>query len=149
MYLNAFRSQRRAVIVGAALGAVTAVLAACTTYGKKPVADSTSSAPPEESGSAATPSDPQQLARTTDVPVGSAVIVDDIVIAQPKAGTFTGLSSICTHAGCNVSEVVDGAIVCPCHGSKFNLDGTVAKGPATKPLAAKPVSVQGDWIISG
>ncbi len=149
MHFGAFRSRRRTVIVGAGLGAVAAVLAGCTTYGKAPVAENTSSAPPEGSGSSANPSSPKQLAKTADVPVGSGVIVDDIVITQPTAGTFTGLSSVCTHAGCNVSEVVANAIVCTCHGSKFNLDGTVANGPATKPLAAKPVVVQGDSIVAG
>jgi len=149
MHFGAFRSRRRTVIVGAGLGAVAAVLAGCTTYGQAPVAENTSSAPPEGSGSSANPSSPKQLAKTADVPVGSGVIVDDIVITQPTAGTFTGLSSVCTHAGCNVSEVVANAIVCTCHGSKFNLDGTVANGPATKPLAAKPVVVQGDSIVAG
>ena len=149
MDLEAFRARRRTVIVGASLGAVTAVLAACTTYGKKPAAESTTSAPAQASGSSATPSGPKQLAKTADVPVGSGVIVDDIVITQPTAGTFTGLSSVCTHAGCTVSEVVEGAIVCACHGSKYNLDGTVANGPATKPLEAKPVAVQGDSIVAG
>ena len=152
MDLEAFRARRRTVIVGASLGAVTAVLAACTTYGKKPVAESTTTAPPQASGpsgSSATPSGPKQLAKTADIPVGSGVIVEDIVITQPTAGTFTGLSSVCTHAGCTVAEVVDGAIVCTCHGSKYNLDGTVANGPATKPLEAKPVAVQGDSIVAG
>ena len=149
MNFEAFRTRRRTVILGAGLGAVTTALAACTTYGKKPAAESTSSTPAQGSETPAPPSGPKQLAKTADVPVGSGVIVDDIVITQPTAGTFTGLSSVCTHAGCNVSEVVDGVIVCPCHGSKFNLDGTVAKGPATKPLAAKPVAVQGDSIVAG
>ena len=149
MNFEAFRTRRRTVILGAGLGAVTTALAACTTYGKKPAAESTSSTPAQGAGSPATPSGPKQLAKTVDVPIGSGVIVDDIVITQPTAGTFTGLSSVCTHAGCNVSEVVDGAIVCPCHGSKFNLDGTVAKGPATKPLTAIPVAVQGDSIVAG
>ena len=149
MNFEAFRTRRRTVILGAGLGAVTTALAACATYGKKPAAESTSSAAPQTSGSTAAPSGPKQLAKTADVPVGSGVIVDDIVITQPTAGTFTGLSSVCTHAGCTVSEVVDGAISCTCHGSKFNLDGTVANGPATKPLEAKPVAVQGDSIVAG
>ncbi len=89
------------------------------------------------------------LAKVADVPVGSGVIVDDIVITQPLAGEFTGLSAVCTHKGCNVDRVADGVIVCPCHGSKFNLDGTVANGPATKPLEAKAIVVQGDSIVEG
>jgi len=149
MHFETFRSRRRTVIVGAGLGAVTAVLAACTTYGKKPAAESATSAPAQGSGSTATPSGPKELAKTADVPVGSGVIVDDVVVTQPAAGDFKGFSSVCTHAGCNVSEIVDGVIVCPCHGSKFNLDGSVANGPATKPLEAKAVAVQGDSIVEG
>jgi Rieske Fe-S protein len=148
MHLESFRSARRTVIVGAGLGAA-AVLAACTTYGKKPAAESSTSALAQSSGSTATPSGAKALAKTADVPVGSGVIVDDIVVTQPSAGDFKGFSSVCTHAGCNVSEIVDGVIVCPCHGSKFNLDGSVAGGPATKPLEAKPVAVQGDSIVEG
>ena len=83
------------------------------------------------------------------MPVGSGVIVDDVVITQPTAGDFKAFSSKCTHKGCAVNKVADGTIDCPCHGSKFNLDGTVAKGPATKPLETKDISVQGDSIVLG
>ncbi len=75
------------------------------------------------------------------------MIVDDIVITQPVAGEFKGFSSSCTHKGCAVNKVADGTIDCPCHGSKFNLDGSVAKGPATEPLEAKQISVEGDSIV--
>ena len=85
----------------------------------------------------------QRIAKTADVPVGSGVIVDDVVITQPTAGEFKGFSSTCTHKGCAVNKVADGTIDCPCHGSKFNLDGTVAKGPATEPLETKAVIGRG------
>jgi Rieske Fe-S protein len=146
MMLEAFRSRRRTVILGAGLGVVTAALAACSTYGKPAASSSSSSAPAEKPGSSAAPS---ALAKTADVPVGGGVIAGDTVVTQPTAGVFKGLSSTCTHRGCTVSEIVDGTIDCPCHGSKFNLDGTVAKGPATKPLEAKAITVQGDSIVAG
>jgi Rieske Fe-S protein len=87
--------------------------------------------------------------KTSDVPVGSGVIVDDIVVTQPSAGVFKAFSAKCTHAGCMVNKVADGTIDCPCHGSKFNLDGSVANGPAATPLGAKRVVVEGDSIVLG
>jgi Rieske Fe-S protein len=83
------------------------------------------------------------------VPVGSGVIVGEVVVRQPSAGVFKGFSAKCTHAGCTVNKVADGTIDCPCHGSKFNLDGSVANGPATKPLETQAVTVQGDSIVIG
>jgi Rieske Fe-S protein len=62
---------------------------------------------------------------------------------------FKGFSAVCPHAGCNVSKVENGNIVCPCHGSRFSLEGAVVQGPATDPLEAKAVSVQGDSIVAG
>jgi Rieske Fe-S protein len=144
------RVPRQKVIVGAGLGLVAAALAACTTYGKKPEAsgDTATTAAPATGGPGA-PVPANALAKTADVPVGSGVIIDDTVVTQASAGVFKGFSSTCTHAGCTVAEVADGTINCPCHGSKFNLDGTVANGPATKPLEAKTVTVQGDSIVLG
>lgn len=45
-------------------------------------------------------------------------------------------SSTCSHLGCSI-QLNDGAkrFDCPCHGSEFNLDGSVLKGPAAAPLA--------------
>ena len=153
MSLADLRIPRQKVIVGAGLGLIAAALAACTTYGKKPEASgdtattTTEAAPGTSAPGPAAPANP--IATTAEVPVGSGVIVDDIVVTQPSAGEFKGFSAICTHKGCTVDEVADGTINCPCHGSKFNLDGSVANGPATKPLEAKAVSVQGDSIVLG
>jgi len=151
MNISEFPISRQKVLLGAGLGLVTAVVAACSTYGKKDDAASESSATsaaPTESGGGAAPAG-KALAKTADVPVGSGVIVGEVVVTQPTAGVFKGFSAKCTHKGCLVDKVADGTIDCPCHGSKFNLDGTVAHGPAAKPLEAQNVTVQGDSIVLG
>lgn len=135
-------ASRRHVVAGAGLGLLTAVLAACTTYGRKPTDSSGAPAAAEATPGAA-------LVRTADVPVGSGIIVGNTVVTQPTAGTFTGLSSTCTHAGCTVNEIQDAEIVCPCHGSRFHLDGTVARGPASQPLEARTIDVRGGEIFAG
>ncbi|MEV6069141.1 Rieske (2Fe-2S) protein [Nocardia sp. NPDC052001] len=89
------------------------------------------------------------LARTSDIPVGSGVIIGNTVVTQPNPGNFIGLSVICTHLGCAVNDISGGTVNCPCHGSKFNLDGSVAAGPATRALDPREVSVQGEWLVSG
>lgn len=155
MHTEEFRVSRQRVLVGAGLGLAATVLAACTTYGKKPAATgdpsaaSTTAGASPATGGPTPPAAANAIAKISDVPVGSGVIIDDIVLTQPSAGVFKGLSAICTHAGCTVSEVQDGTINCPCHGSRFNLDGSVANGPASRPLDAKAVSVQGDSIVLG
>ena len=87
-------------------------------------------------------------APTSDIPVGSGKIFPDAqaVITQPTAGRYQAFSSICTHAGCPVTEVTD-AIGCRCHGSRFSLtDGSVLAGPALTPLPARQVTVAGDTV---
>ena len=135
MNIGEFPISRQKVLLGAGLGLVTAVVAACSTYGKKPEAPAAPAA--------------NVIAKTADVPVGSGLIVDKIVVTQPVAGQFKGFSATCTHKGCTVDKIADGTIDCPCHGSKFNLDGSVAKGPAQKPLEVQAIAVEGDSIVLG
>ncbi len=145
--LEDFNPPRRVVIAGAGLGLLATTVAACSTSGTSSAGSTASSSPAAPATSAAPASG--ALAKTADVPVGSGVILENLVITQPSAGVFKGFSPICTHAGCTVSQITDGKIICPCHHSEFNLDGTVAKGPAKKPLEAKTVAVQGDSIVAG
>jgi Rieske Fe-S protein len=144
---------RRSVLAGACVTCATAV-AGCATYGPPSApaqapapAPAPSAAPggaaPTEGGAPAVAA----LAQVADVPVGGGVIVGDTVITQPKAGEFKAFSTVCTHQGCAVSEIVDGTINCTCHGSKFSVeDGERTAGPATKPLPAKEITVDGDAI---
>jgi Rieske Fe-S protein len=149
MHLDEIKQPRRNVIAGAGLGLAATAVTACSTYGNKPEATATTSAPAETSGAPGAPAPAAALTKTADVPVGSGVIVDDTVVTQPTAGVFKGFSTVCPHRGCNVSKVENGTIDCPCHGSKFNLEGAVVNGPATSPLKPKAVSVQGDSIFAG
>jgi Rieske Fe-S protein len=89
-----------------------------------------------------------ELGAASEVPVGGGVVFADqkVVVTQASRDNFQGFSAVCTHQGCTVAEVVDGTINCPCHGSKFNLDGTVANGPATKPLPPMKIEVKGGSI---
>lgn len=84
------------------------------------------------------------------VPVGGGVIVDEVVITQPVAGTFVAFDATCPHLGCAVRAIAAGTINCFCHGSRFRIaDGSVAGGPAPAPLTPLPVEVDGESVRVG
>jgi Rieske Fe-S protein len=110
-----------------------------------------------EDGGSGTPSDTaegagspgQELLSVADVPVGGGRILgaEEIVVTQPEQGEFKAFSAICTHQRCLVSEVADGTINCPCHGSRFRVaDGSVERGPATRPLPEERITVDGNTV---
>lgn len=143
MEIDELQVPRKTVLAGAGLGLAAAALAACSSGDGGGEAGSTSAAGDTATSDAA----PAALTSTADVPVGSGVIVGDVVVTQPVAGDFKAFSAVCTHSGCLINKVADGTIDCPCHGSKFSLDGAVVNGPATRPLDTISVEVQGDSII--
>ncbi|MGW5478417.1 FAD-dependent oxidoreductase [Streptomyces sp. NPDC004008] len=56
-------------------------------------------------------------------------------VARDEVGQLRALSARCTHLGCLVAfNRAEQAWECPCHGSRFGLDGRVLQGPATRPL---------------
>ncbi|MFD9945586.1 Rieske (2Fe-2S) protein [Nonomuraea sp. NPDC059023] len=92
----------------------------------------------------------KEIAKAADVPVGGGKVISKwkIVVTQPTAGVYKAFSAACTHKGCAVASPKEGVMTCPCHGSEFDAnDGKCLKGPATAPLAAYQVKLQGDGII--
>lgn len=69
------------------------------------------------------------------------------------AGGVLAYSAICTHQGCDVKTWLskEKALVCYCHSSKFALldAGAVVGGPATRPLPAIPLTLDGDQLVIG
>jgi cytochrome b6-f complex iron-sulfur subunit len=67
-------------------------------------------------------------------PMGSVTYVPQIEawVIRDEAGLYA-LSAECTHLGCKVAEA-DLGFKCPCHGSRFGLNGAILNGPAAEPL---------------
>ncbi|WP_218938368.1 Rieske (2Fe-2S) protein [Modestobacter altitudinis] len=87
----------------------------------------------------------------SEVPLGGAheVSVDGrrVVVSRPAEGTVVAFAARCTHQGCTVRATEEG-LVCPCHGSVFDLaDGSAVQGPATEPLAPVGVAVRGTDVV--
>ena len=95
-----------------------------------------SSASPKASGTV--------LGTASEIPVGGGKIFTAarVVVTQPVRGQYNGFSAVCTHVGCILSEVADGTIDCPCHGSEFKItNGAVVTGPAPRPLPKKQIKI--------
>lgn len=134
---------RRTVLAGAGIAA--AALAATACGGTSPT-----HAPEEttvdDGAAAGSASAGEVLTTTSDVPVDGGVVIGDVVVTQPEAGTYLAFSTTCPHQGCAVAVQGD-KLDCPCHGSEFALDGAVRHGPAATDLTPVAVEVRGSDIV--
>ena len=97
-------------------------------------------------GAASTPAAPALAGgplSTTDTKAGLLATPDGTTRDYRNLGNFflmkdaTGIyamTAICTHLGCTVGLPNGSLILCPCHGSQYNLGGGNVVGPATLPL---------------
>ncbi|WP_338898183.1 FAD-dependent oxidoreductase [Streptomyces sp. TG1A-60] len=61
-------------------------------------------------------------------------------VHRDEAGSLHAVSARCTHMGCLVGfNRAERTWECPCHGSRFDPDGTIVQGPATKPLKRRDI----------
>lgn len=89
-----------------------------------------------------------------DVQVGRAIQVRHknapVVIIRPVAEKVVVLSAVCTHLGCLVEwDEETRRLVCPCHGSIFDINGAPLRGPAPRPLPPVPAKIVGEEIVIG
>lgn len=58
---------------------------------------------------------------------------------RDREGALHAVSAHCTHLGCLVAfNNAERSWDCPCHGSRFDIDGSVLQGPAVRPLRRHP-----------
>jgi Rieske Fe-S protein len=74
-----------------------------------------------------------------------------------NGGNVAVFAQNCSHLGCSINFNQDARTFdCPCHGSRFHLDGTVLHGPAQNPLSHlswkqgdSPTTIQVEGIVLG
>merc|ERR1711908_112695 len=58
------------------------------------------------------------------------------LITEEKGVSNFGINAVCTHLGCVVPwNQAENKYMCPCHGSQYNNQGKVVRGPAPLSLA--------------
>lgn len=74
------------------------------------------------------------------------IFPDQKVLIRNRNNKLAAISLVCTHLGCTVAQVTTG-FKCPCHGSQYDTDGIVVRGPAPKTLAWLTIKrIPGDLV---
>ncbi len=80
-----------------------------------------------------------EVSNVEEIAAGSGAILrrglTKVAVYRDEGGALHERSAVCTHLGCIVDwNAAEKSWDCPCHGSRFDIDGAVLAGPATKPL---------------
>jgi len=104
-----------------------------------------------QSPSGSLPTTPVGGINVADLKVDSLrVLPSNVVIGRDSSGLYA-MSAICTHQGCIVednAETIAAGLNCPCHGSAFDGNGDVTRGPARSPLQHFTVTVAANGDIT-
>lgn len=68
-----------------------------------------------------------------------------VLLVNLDGANFRALSAVCTHLSCTV-RYAGRFLQCPCHGSTYNLEGRVTRGPAQRALRAFETRASGGWV---
>ena len=73
----------------------------------------------------------------------SVSFINEYIVINQNNDTRV-LTAHCTHLGCKINKTENGRLVCPCHGSEYDFNGNVIKGPAYKNLNKIPFKISQD-----
>jgi len=77
-------------------------------------------------------------------------INDKKILLVNVNGSYYAIGNVCTHRGCQLSKgkLQGETVVCPCHGSTFDLKtGNFVKGPTKKPKPTYELKVENNDIL--
>lgn len=155
------------VSVGMLATSLPMVLAACGSDEAEPTSDAPASDAPASDAPEATADAPasdeldtavrddgfQALATVAAVDSGAVLDKENaaspvIMVRDPDSGAVVALSPVCPHAQCTVDfDGESGQLICPCHDSKFSLDGSIEQGPAQEPLPVFEVKEEEGLVL--
>lgn len=135
--------------VGGLAASLPVALAACnpdTADTTEPSTDSTAEAPEADSG------DDSVIGAVADLETNGFILNEAAavgpVLVVGTVGSLTAVNPTCPHSGCTVDWDADQSLmICPCHNSQFNADGSLKQGPAKEGLPTYDVEVDGDNIV--
>jgi cytochrome b6-f complex iron-sulfur subunit len=90
------------------------------------------------------------VGRPDEIAPGTVLVLPRkrLYVVRNADGSFYALSSICTHLGCMTRYVPENAqLACPCHGSRFSLEGKVTAGPAPRPLRRLKMTLERGTLV--
>ena len=96
-----------------------------------------------------------KVAATGEVAPGKKKLVrvgHEQILLVNMDGTYYAVDGLCPHAlaSLNIGQISGEEIVCPVHGSSFNVKtGEVMSPPAGEGLTVYPVRVEGDDLLVG
>jgi Rieske Fe-S protein len=96
------------------------------------------------------PTGPVSGGNVSALDIGTMLVIANVVVARDANGVYA-MSAICTHEGCFVSDgqkTIVAGLYCGCHGSAFDGEGQVTRGPAGRPLQHYAVAIDGAGEIT-
>lgn len=88
--------------------------------------------------------------KVDDFPPGSVTHISNgrFYLSRLQDGGFLALYQRCTHLGCNVPwDQAEGTFICPCHSSRFSVEGDVLSAPAPRPLDLFPITIENGEVL--
>jgi Rieske Fe-S protein len=144
--MNDCFTSRREVIKQFALGSVTSWLAG-SSWTQRLLADVT---PLETAGTLTVKVDQFTALRSAGGSVRLSVGLDyPVSINRGFANDFYAVNTDCAHNHCTVEAYNSflGAMRCACHGSEYDIDGSLISGPAETGLKSYPVTFDGSNLV--
>ena len=90
------------------------------------------------------------MVKVNEIPEGKGKVIDangKKAAVFNDRGTIKAFSTVCPHLGCDVEwNDSENTWDCPCHGSRFEADGSLKQGPARRGLDSLEASLEGDEL---